>query len=319
MKPYHHLSREERYLMIRLKATGISLTTVARCLGRDPSTISRELRRNRCTSDGGYRLEAAHSYAVARRRRVRRGSQFSDEQWGVVLSMLEQDWSPEQISGRIKRDHDWAISFPTIYRYVKRDRKAGGSLYTHLRQAHKKRRKRNGSADSRGRIAAKRHISERPADVESRNTFGHWEADTIIGGDLHHTLLTMVERKSGFAQIRTLRRRNARVTAQAMIAAVARYPGRFTTFTLDNGTEFHDYRRVEAATQVACYFATPYHSWERGTNENFNGLVRQYFPKRSSLAHLTQLDCDRLAYRLNTRPRKRFGYRTPQEVFYDSS
>ena len=180
MKPYHHLSREERYLMIRLKATGISLTTVARCLGRDPSTISRELRRNRCTSDGGYRLEAAHSYAVARRRRVRRGSQFSDEQWRVVLSMLEQDWSPEQISGRIRRDHDWAISFPTIYRYVKRDRKAGGSLYTHLRQAHKKRRKRNGSADARGRIAAKRHISERPAEVETRATFGHWEADTIL-------------------------------------------------------------------------------------------------------------------------------------------
>ena len=126
--------------------------------------------------------------------------------------MLEQDWSPEQVSGRIKRDHDWTIGVPTIYRYVKRDRKAGGSLYTHLRQAHKKRRKRNGSADSRGRIAAKRHISERPADVESRNTFGHWEADTIIGGDLHHTLLTMVERKSGFAQIRKLRRRNARVT-----------------------------------------------------------------------------------------------------------
>ena len=199
-----------------------------------------------------------------------------------------------------------------------RDKEAGGHLYRHLRQATKLRRKRHNSYDSRGRLAGKRHISERPSHVENRNRIGHWEIDTVVGKGAKDCVTTLVERKTGYAFIGKLRDRTQLETSKRLKMLIRRAPNQFKTITADNGTEFHDYASVEEATDVKIYFATPYHSWERGSNENFNGLLRQYIPKRTSQAGITQRDCDALAKKLNTRPRKRLGYRTPEECFLGS-
>jgi len=162
-------------------------------------------------------------------------------------------------------------------------------LWRHMHQAGKKRRKRYGAYDSRGRLAGKRHISERPAEVESREAIGHWEIDTVMGNDRsRHSVVTTVERATGYLQIGKLERHTAAETTERCIELVDMDRGRLSTITSDNGTEFHDYKDVEAATGVEFYFATPHHSWERGTNENTNGLIRQYLPKRTSMAELTQ-------------------------------
>ena len=186
----------------------------------------------------------------------------------------------------------------------------------YLRQAGKKRRKRYGAYDSRGRLAGKWHISERPPEVEGRTVPGHWEIDTVMGDSRgRHSVLTIVERSTGYLQIGKLELHTAAETSECCIGLIDRNPGGFTTITSDNGSEFHGYKHVEAATGVEFYFATPHHSWERGTNENTNGLIRQYLPKGKSMTHVTQADCDEIAARINSRPRKRLGYKTPEECY----
>ena len=200
--------------------------------------------------------------------------------------------------------------------HVWRDLRNGGSLHTHLRGARKQRRKRYRSYASRGRLAGKRMIHERPAAVESRRQTGHWEIDTVMGaGQQGDCVVTVVERKSGFVLIGKLPCRTKEHAIRVIVGLIRRHPGRFKTITSDNGTEFHCYRAIEAATGVKFYFATPHHAWERGTNENTNGLIRQYLPKRQSMAKLTQNQCDRIAQKLNDRPRKRHAYKTPNECF----
>jgi IS30 family transposase len=220
------------------------------------------------------------------------------------------------VSGSLRKSQKLSVSHETIYRYVWDDRARGGSLYQEFRQAAKKRRKRYSAYDSRGRLAGKRHISERPRIIERRSQPGHWEIDTVMGNGAQHCVLTLVERATGFVLIGKLKTRGSHETARKATELIRRYPGRFETITSDNGTEFHAYEHVEKATGVKFYFATPHHAWERGTNENTNGLIRQYLPKRTSMAHVTQRDCNRIAKKLNTRPRKRYGYDTPEERFH---
>jgi IS30 family transposase len=229
--------------------------------------------------------------------------------------LIAERWSPEQISGILKVHGPFTISHETIYKRIIHNKKEGGQLYKDLRIMPKARRKRYNSRDSRGILPGKRHISTRPAVVETRKQLGHWEGDTVIGKDLHHCILTLVERKSGFAIIKKLASRTTAEVIQAAIAALREHEGKFKTITLDNGTEFHEYRTLEDLFPIQCYFATPYHSWERGSNENLNGLIRQYLPKGVSMRGLTQADCDRIAFKLNSRPRKRHGYKTPLEVY----
>lgn len=233
-------------------------------LGRAHTRISREIARNSC-NDGWYRPSKAASRTRGRRLRSRRNARITLEQWAVVERYLQMDWSPEQVSGFLRAEGLMRISHEAFYIHIWHDKAHGGDLWRHLRQATKKYRKRYRSYDSRGRLAGKRHISERPAAVEAREELGHWEIDTLMG--------------------------------------------------TDKGTEFHNYKDVEAATGVEFYFATPHHSWERGTNENTNGLIRQYLPKKTSQAHITQADCDWVAAKLNSRPRKRLGYKTPEECY----
>jgi len=202
----------------------------------------------------------------------------------------------------------------TIYRHVRRDQRAGGMLFRHLRQGGKKRRKRTYGPEKRGKLANKPMIDTRPQAVELRQEVGHWEGDTVMGAaGERYCLLTLVERTTGWSEVVRLPHRTVLAVNRAAISVIRRSGLPFKTITWDNGTEFHGYRQIEEATGVQCYFAYPHHPWERGSNENFNGLLRQYFKKRKSLAGKRQSDCDQAAAKLNLRPRKRYGFQTPIE------
>jgi IS30 family transposase len=312
---YHQLTQEERYLISAASALRHGVREIAGQLNRSPATISREIRRNASAGDRRYRAERAHSYAVARRRRARRGSQFSESVYRDVDDALRQRWSPEQIVGLLRSQGRIVPSLETIYRHIRRDKLRGGTLFRSTRIMSKMGRKRYRSRPARGVLLGKRHISERPPAVESRRRLGHWEADTVMGHGTSHCLLTLVERKSGYAIIRKLRARNKAEATAAIQQVIEQHPAAFKTITFDNGTEFHDYKVLEARSKVLCYFATPYHSWERGSNENLNGLIRQYLPKRTCLKHLTQAQCDKIADALNARPRKRHQFKTPARIY----
>jgi IS30 family transposase len=313
---YRQITCEERYRISALRREGACAAAIARRLSRHRSTISRELRRNGSPWDGSYRPSKAQEQANGRRSRSRRNRQFEASAWRLVESRLREDWSPEQVSGKLRKSGELSISHETIYRYVWEDRARGGDLYRHLRCASKQRRKRYGRYDSRGRLAGKRHVSERPASVDRRQALGHWEIDTVMGTGNDHCIVTLVERATGYLLIGKLAARTMEDAAQRTIELVHKHPTKFQTITADNGTEFHSYQDVEQATGVKFYFATPHHSWERGTNENTNGLIRQYLPKRTSMARVTQRDCNAIAQKLNTRPRKRYDYQTPEERFH---
>ena len=316
MRSYHQLSQEERYTIALLRRSLVPLSEIARQLERSASTICREVVRNRKVCDGRYRAAEADSLARTRRSRERRGFRASPELWQQVVSLLKLEWSPVQISGTLRLRGSFSVSHETIYRYIYDDMHHGGSLYSHLRIVTKCHRKRYRSRDSRGILPGKRHISQRPAEVETRLHLGHWEGDTMVGRGPRHCLLTLVERKSGFSIIKKLEARTGDCVTQAALQAISEHQSRFKTITFDNGTEFHNYKTLEQLFPLTCYFATPYHSWERGSNENFNGLIRQYIPKGLSMSGVTQSYCDAVALRLNNRPRKRHGFKSPWEVYY---
>jgi len=294
---------------------GRSQTQIAHLLGRDRSTISRELRRNRTHHDDKYRAEKAHSYAVARRRRCRRRPQFTLAEMALVARLLRKKWSAEQIAGTLKKRGTLHISHETIYRRIRWDKKIGGDLWRHTRIMSKFGRKRYRSRDSRGVLPGKRSIAERPPEVEQRQEFGHWEGDTVMGKDMRHCVLTLVERKTGYAILKKLTSRSKDEVTRAATRALRQHSRNFRTLTLDNGTEFHDYAILEQRFPVKVYFATPYHSWERGSNENFNGLLRQYLPKGVCMRNVTQAQCAHIADDLNHRPRKRHDFDTPTALY----
>jgi IS30 family transposase len=283
---------------------------------RHPSTIARELRRNGSRFDDSYRFQRAQEQANGRRSRSRRTSHFTNDDWELIAALLRADLSPEQVSGRLRPEGRLRVSHETIYQYIRQDKHGGGHLYGRLRQ-RRKRRKRYGTHENRGRLSGKRHISERPPSVEHRHQVGHWEVDTVVGTGTKHCIISLVERSTGFVLIGKLTDRTVASLNRRAIELIRNSPAPFRTITADNGTEFHGYRTIEAATNVSIYFATPYHSWELGTNENTNGLIRQYLPKGPSMRTLTQFRCDQIARILNNRPRKRHGFRTPLEKLND--
>ena len=311
---YHQITPEERYTLVTLLKQGPPRTVaeMARIMGRHRSTIGRELRRNRAHYDNAYRHTKAQERTNGRRSRSRRTSHFSADDWKLVHTLLAQHLSPEQISGRLRLEGRLQISHETIYKHIWADRRRGGVLYLNLRQPTK-RRKRYGTYEKRGILPGKRHIDDRPAAVELRREIGHWEMDTVIGAQTKDCVVTLVERVTGTTLIGKLADRTVAALNHRVLRFIRRNPHIFKTITVDNGTEFHGYRHIERATGVLIYFANPYHSWERGTNENTNGLIRQYLPKRASMKGLTQAQCNLISRRLNSRPRKRLGYLTPLE------
>jgi IS30 family transposase len=305
-------------MLVALRRQGLNQAQIARSLGRHRSTVCRELCRNSTRADGRYRAFTAQERTNGRRSRSRRNLRFSVEDFATVDRLLCRQWIPEQVCGHLARSGLLSISHETIYRHIWRDKRAGGLLYTHLRGARKQRRKRYGSYDSRGKLAGKRPISERPASVETRRQVGHWEIDTVMGTGSRDCIVTLVERKTGLLLIGKLRDRTTESLNRRVIGLINRHEGAFETITSDNGTEFHNYKYIEGRTTALFYFARPYHSWERGSNENANGLIRQYLPKGTSMAELSQQQCNAIARKLNTRPRKRHGFRTPLECYYEA-
>jgi IS30 family transposase len=313
---YCQITYAERYSVAVLRQRGLKPAAIARVLQRHRSSISRELQRNRSHSDGSYRPELADWYARGRRSRSRRNSRFTPADWARIEALVRQEWSPEQIAGRLGRERVLRISHETIYRRIWADKRAGGELHRYLRGARKLKRKRYGAYDSRGRLAGKRPIAARPPGAAHRSRCGHWEGDTMLGaGQAGPCILTLVERKTGFLVIGKLPQRTAPFVNQRVRQLIDAQPRPVRTITLDNGTEFHNYAALEKRIPTRFYFATPHHAWERGTNENTNGLVRQYLPKGESMAAITQQDCNRIATKLNRRPRKRLGFRTPEECY----
>ena len=294
---YHQLSQEERYIVGTMRSSGKSQRSIALELGRSPSTISRERRRNATRHDGKYRAEKAHSYAKTRRRQCKT-EKLDAAQWASVDELLNEEYSPDQAAQRLAGEGAFEVSHETIYKHVRQDKADGGGLWKHMRIMSKVGRKRRGSPVTRGLMPGKKHISERPAAANEREEIGHFEGDTVIGSDKHHCVLTLVDRKTGYT---------------AMKRAIHKLCCPVKTITLDNGTEFHGFQAVERAHALQIYFATPYHSWERGTNENTNGLIRQYIPKGYDMSLINQRDCDNIANKLNNRPRWRLGYETPAE------
>jgi IS30 family transposase len=230
--------------------------------------------------------------------------------------MIRADFSPEQIVGRLRLEGLRAMSHETIYCWVWKDKKLGGTLWRHLRGARKQKRKRYAQYDSRGRLAGKKMIGERPVEVEKRIRFGDWEIDTVHGTG-KPCVVTVVERRSGLTRVGKLPTAGAQVTLERTSALLNRERHPVRTITADNGSEFHTYKQLETRLSTQVYFATPHHAWERGTNENTNGLLRQYLPRGTSFDKVKQAHCAKIAEKLNNRPRRRHGFRTPNEVYYE--
>ena len=294
---------------------GYSQTAIAKVIGVHKSTISRELIRNR--SGRAYRYKQANTFAEGRKKgKVR--FRIDGSTWAYVEQLICKEWSPEQISAWMKKNMDIAVSHEWIYKYVLKDKQTGGSLYLHLR-CKKKRKKRYGSNERRGILKNKVSIDERPAVVDTRNRLGDWEADTIIGKAHKQAIVSMTERKSGLALIYKVDRRTKENTQKAIKRLLGSISNQVLTITSDNGKEFGDHEKIAAGLKCDFYFAHPYSSYERGTNENTNGLIRQYFPKDRDFRTITDKEIIHATKRLNNRPRKRLGYKTPNEVFFGES
>ena len=315
---YHQLTTRERYLIVEHKSMGLSIRQIGEYLCRSASTISRELRRNACKSDGRYRVEKADSYARARRWRSRQGSQFKAGEVAAVHKLLGRKWSPEQISGRLGKRREMRIGTSTICRWLAQDKSSGGMSWLQTRQLSRRYRKGYRVRDLRGRMSGKRPLSERPRQAEDRSEVGHIEGDTVMGKDGRHCLLTLVDRMTRRTRILKLPARQAAEVNKALIREVRAGRLKMKSLTLDNGTEFHGFKELEAKLGIKVYFAQPYHSWERGTNENTNGLIRQYLPKGSCFKNLTQQRCNQIERELNDRPRKVLGFSTPNEAHVEA-
>lgn len=314
MQNYTQLTEAERNQIYALKQAGFKSSAIALQLSRHPSTIYRELRRNR--GFRGYRPRQAQQMAENRRREKAK-PKIHAETWSIVNDLIVQDWSPEQISGWLAVEKNVRISHERIYQHIARDKKRGGSLHLHLR-CRKKRKKRYGGTDRRGQIKNRVSIDKRPPVVDERSRIGDWEADTIIGRRGGSVLVTLVERKSRFAIIAQAPDKRAENVSQVLVGALRPCQDQVHTLTCDNGKEFAFHQEFSAALQAECFFAHPYQAWERGLNENTNGLIRQYLPKGSDFDTLSYQDINCISEKLNNRPRKSLGFNTPKKLFLEA-
>ena len=317
MASYSHFTQENRNMLSALKRKGFTQKEIARELGKNQSSISRELKRNK-SPDSGY--HAGEAKQKARERRAAANAplkRIANDPWleQYIAKKLRQYWSPEQIAGRVRRDHCIIVCHETIYQYIYKEHP---ELKQYLRCRKGKYRRRYGTKirEKQREEAKKTRIDQRPAVIEKRERIGDWEGDTIVGERRTGSLATHVDRASGYTLIDCLAQATARSVRTVTTRRFARLPKcKRRTITYDNGAEFAEHELIGRATQTDIYFAYPYHSWERGTNENTNGLIRQFFPKRTSFASITEADTKRVERLLNTRPRKRLAYLTPVEVF----
>jgi IS30 family transposase len=313
MRSYTQLTREQRYQISALLKMGHNHTEIAGLLQVHKSTVGRDINRNR--GRRGYRPRQADQKACNRRKTPRRIVRI---QWDEVDALLRQDWSPEQVSGRLKTQEHKGVSHEWIYQHILADKHSGGDLYRHLR-GQKQRRKRYGCYDRRGTLPNRVSIDKRPEIVNSRQRLGDWEVDTVIGKGQQQAIVTLTERKSRLALIRKVDQRTAQAVKDAILVLLQPLMAQTHTLTSDNGKEFALHQQIAEQLQATFFFSHPYSAWERGANENMNGLLRQYFPKTQSFKTVTDDQIITAMHRLNNRPRKTLAFRTPFEVFSELS
>ena len=299
MRKYHQLTEHQRYQIYALKKVGHDQQTIAATVAVSPSTISRELRRNR--GQRGYRPRQAHQHALMRRRQKAKVTKMTP---AVV----------EQIAGRLQATDGLELSAERIYQHIRADQAAGGTLYQHLRHRQKKRKKRYGKADARGQIKERVSIDQRPAIVDRRSRIGDGEIDLVMGGKRTGALVSLVERRSRYTLLGKVASKQAEEVAETTIELLTPHKAHTETITADNGKEFAHHVRIGQTVEAAVYFAHPYHAWERGLNENTNGLIRQYVPKGMALDALSEAQIHHIMDRLNHRPRKGLAFHTPHEI-----
>lgn len=316
MKHYRHLTEVERYQIEAHLRAGINVAGIAMHMDRPRSCISREVDRN------GGRAHYRAQHAQARYREHLRSKGKLRQRWHaafheVAVPLLREGWSPEQISG-VFRGSECAVSHEWLYQRILQDKQSGGLVYRHLR-CQKQRKKRYGSPERRGQIINRRGISERPAEVESRQQLGHWEGDTMIGAGHRGALVTLVERTSGLVKIQRVTNKEAKGVTRAIHRMLRPHRSKVHSITFDNGKEFAGHETIARLLKADCYFADPYSSWQRGSNENTNGLIRQYFPKKTDFTTLSDTEIAEVERKLNNRPRKRLGFRSPNQVFNEGN
>lgn len=313
MRHYTQLTEHQRYQIYALKKAGHTQTEIATLIGVHKSTISRELRRNRGLK--GYRPRQAQLFKQARRDACYQ-PRLPTALWKRVEVWLRDEWSPEQISDWLHKREGIALSHEWIYQYIYQDKTNGGKLYRYLR-CQKKRKKRYGSYQRRGTLVNQVSIDKRPAIVNRKTRIGDWEVDTVIGKGHQQALVTLNERKSMYTLIAHVKRRTASAVRQAIVRLLSNMTESVHTITSDNGKEFAEHEVIAQQLNAGFYFAHPYASWERGLNENINGLIRQYFPKKMDFSTITQKQLNLVMKKLNNRPRKTLNSKTPHEVFFN--
>lgn len=317
MQKYKQITNEQRVLISSFLRQNKSMGFIAREIGKDRSSVSREIKRN--SSDGSYGLYnslPAQKRRDERRLNSNRTKVLTEEMKEYINDKLvNEQWSPEQISGRSKLEGDKMVSHETIYLYIYDDKRQGGDLYTHLRRSHRKRQKRRNSNTKRGIIKDRVSIDKRPEEVNAQKRYGDWEGDTIIGKNHKGALITLNERKSLYVKIGKLNNREAPLTADKAIDMLTPFKSLCYTITFDNGKEFAEHKKIASELESDVFFAHPYSSFERGCNENINGLIRQYFPKGISFNLFDEQDVKMVEDRINNRPRKKLGFYSPNEIF----
>jgi len=311
---YEHLSLEERhYIDIELKNKS-SLSAIAKALKRSQGTISKEIQRN--TGKRGYRHKQAHSLALERLSNKQEPTKMTIEMKATIDEMLIfHQWSPQQIAGRLKMEKNISLHHETIYRYLISDKENGGVLYKHLRHSNKTYRKRSSTQGRYVGIPNRIDIDERPEVINNRERIGDWEGDLIIGANHKGAIVTLDERKSKLRLAFPINNKLAHLTTQAIILLLTPFRSFAKSITFDNGREFAKHTEIAEKLECKTYFAKPYHSWERGQNENANGLLRQYFPKGMELIDIAVGEVLKAVDKLNSRPRKCLGFKTPYEIF----
>jgi len=313
---HKQLTLKERYHISSLLKRGCSQKEIAESIGVHPSTICRELQRNSDPINKEYSYEFAYTLAKKRQQEKPKYTVINKSTKRYIRDKLKEDWSPEQIAGRMRIDTGMVVCHETIYRYIYINKTHGGRLYKFLRHKNKKYHNRSNKYQRRGTIIGRISIDKRPKVVEKKNRIGDFEIDTVIGRHHIGALVTIVDRKSKFTLIRNVASKQADVVTRALIEMLTPIKVITKTITSDNGKEFAYHKQVSDALDTDFYFANPYHSWERGLNEHTNGLIRQYLPKKTDLTQISKEKIITIQDNLNHRPRKILNYKTPYEVFF---
>jgi len=308
-----HLTREQRYTISCLYKQGCTQKLIAQTIGKHKSVVSRELKRN-ANLNGRYSFLYAQDMAELRKERSKKPRKLLPELKKKIISLVQEDFSPQQIEGRLKLENKPFVSHETIYKIIRKDKENGGSLYKHTRHQLKHRKRPVGAKIS---IKNRVSIDQRPEIVNLKKRFGDWEFDTIVGENNQGAILTMVERKTAFMMMEKLKKgKNAKELTKVAVRLLTAYINNVHTITSDNGTEFADHESIAKSLKAKFFFTNPYSSWEKGLVENTNKLVRQYIPKSINFNDINDLYIKNIQHKLNNRPRAKLNFYSPKEIFF---